>query len=144
MKIFLLLILSAVVAFAQNAIYFPSIKVGDVNSNSKTNTGSVVIRTNFISGQLYTNTFGLPVTVYATFHLTNAAVNGFSQVDLVVGGIRTNSIAESTITTIVARWTRRQVVDTVLAGEQYYFTNRSSGSGNAVTVVAGSGAIVIP
>lgn len=98
-----------------------------------------ITRTNFISGQRYTNLLNRAVMVSITAHLTNA-VSGVSQMSLVVGN-STNTFASGT-TNAPTGFRRGQLFDYVNAGEVYFFTNLSTGAGNSASVVPGSGILV--
>jgi len=105
-------------------------------------TNLPMTRTNFISGRRYTNTIGSAALLLATIHLTNPAVAGVAQMDLVVEGVRTQSVAQSSLATSLAVWSRRQVFEVVNTNEVYFFTNRSTGANSGATIVAGTGVVL--
>jgi hypothetical protein len=125
------------------------------NSNGTTNyalsavavltniTTSVLLQTNFISGQLYTNNYGTPLLVNALANNTVAAVNGDSELAIYViaspanGGV-TNYVSYGTTIGVTIAMTYTNVLSAfVPTNAIYYFTNLSSGAGNSATVSAG-------
>jgi hypothetical protein len=103
---------------------------------------SVLIQTNFIDGQRYTNTYGWPLMINATVVLNTAAVVGAANESLciqaspAVGGI-TNLCAISTLTTSAVLHYTNQIGGYVPTNAIYWFTNLSTGSGNSATVNGG-------
>ncbi len=118
---------------------------------SQLNTGTVplaqlplplLIQTNFIDGQRYTNNYGWPLMIDATIALNTAAVAGSANESLciqsspIVGGI-TNICAISTLTTSAALHYTNQISGFVPTNAIYWFTNLSTGTGNSGAVNGG-------
>lgn len=103
----------------------------------------IIIQTNFISGNLYSNTYGCGITVMAKIGNSVAAVNGASDMALVttasptIGGW-TNDISYGTTIGVTIAMTYTNVLSLfVPTNSVYYFTNLSSGAGNSASVVGG-------
>ena len=105
---------------------------------------AILTRTNFISGQRYTNGTGRILTASMTVHLTNAAVLGVAQMDMVISGIRTNTFSSSSLLTSLAGYSRGMLSDIINTNEVFWFTNTSTGVGNGATPVSGSGIMFAP
>jgi hypothetical protein len=115
---------------------------GASGTNGINGTQATMTRTNIISGQRYTNLANRIAQVMVTVHLTNAAVNGVSQMDLVTS-TSTNFASHSTITTIAANFARVALGGFVETNGFYFFTNRSVGANNNATIVPGSGIVTL-
>lgn len=96
-----------------------------------------LITTNFISGQLYTNTYGRIIEVSAGAVLSPASVSGTVAMWLSSSGYQTNYYSEGTIVgTIVAPMTNTICLK-IPPGNTWVFTNMSSGTGNSALLLAG-------
>jgi hypothetical protein len=102
----------------------------------------VIIQTNFIDGQRYTNNYGWPLMINASVVLNTAAVTGSANESLCieaspsVGGV-TNLCAISTLTTSAALHYTNHIGGFVPTNAIYWFTNLSTGSGNSASVTGG-------
>jgi len=97
-----------------------------------------IVNTNFISGKLYTNSYGNPIQISAMVGLTVAAVSGDASMSLQVPGSVTNVCGMSTlITSIAMTYTNAIPTTFVPSGSSYVFTNLSTGAGNSATVSGG-------
>jgi hypothetical protein len=102
----------------------------------------VLMQTNFIDGQRYTNTYGWPLMIEATIILNTAAVAGSAnesfciQASPAVGGF-TNVCAISTLTTSAALHYTNHISGFVPTNAIYWFTNLSTGTGNSGAVNGG-------
>lgn len=105
-------------------------------SGSGTN-GVTLINTNFISGNLYTNTYGYPIFVLSPVAITEAAVVGNSTIQLQVPGATTNQLSASTLITSIAGSITNIVAASVASGGTYVFTNLSTGAGNGSSIPNG-------
>lgn len=100
--------------------------------------GLVVISTNFISGQLYTNLTGSAALVQGLISLTTAAVTGDAEMDLQMSGANTNSFGISTTVAVSLAMNYTNLLSGVVSnGGTFVFTNRSSGAGNTATLSQG-------
>lgn len=95
------------------------------------------MRTNFISGQLYTNTYGGPIQVSAKVALGVAAVSGNAVMSLEMAGNETNQVGMSTLVTSIAMTYTNMMLGIVTNNGTYVFTNKSSGAGNTSTLIGG-------
>lgn len=106
-------------------------------SGGNTN-GLVVISSNWISGQLYTNLTGSAAIVSSLVSLTTAAVTGDADMDLQISGANTNRFGISTTVAVtLAQSYTNLLVGVVSNGGTFVFTNLSSGSGNTATLSQG-------
>lgn len=102
----------------------------------------VLIQTNFIDGQRYTNNYGWPLMINATVVLNTAGVVGAVnesfciQASPAVGGI-TNVCAISTIAASGVLHYTNHIDGYVPTNAIYWFTNLSTGSGNSASVNGG-------
>lgn len=99
----------------------------------------IITQTNFLSGVLYNNASGRPLTVKATAVLTAAAVSGNSTLELRVGivGTTTNYVTTQTGAAVITGADKYPIMIDVPIGASYTFTNTSSGAGNSATVSGG-------
>lgn len=117
--------------------------INSVSNNTTANVGIAVkspqtIRTNFISGQFYTNTYPKDINVSATITNVEAAVAGTTMHDLwvfVQGAANvtgtTNSCGSQSLGTSLATTNACFLSAWVPANYVWCFTNRSAGTGNA-------------
>lgn len=96
-----------------------------------------VLNTNFISGQVYTNTSGAIQVVSSSAVLGVAAVSGNSVMALESSGNQTNFSAMSTLITSIAMNYTNLLALTVRPNDTYTFTNRSTGAGNTASIFGG-------
>jgi hypothetical protein len=116
-----------------------------VNSNQTATIAGVaeaddlVINTNFLSGFVYTNSYGGVIGVSASVSFTTAAVAGMSQLSLRAIGSATNyASALSAITGgLTGTYTNGTLSIYVPANALFTFTNTSSGSGDSTAPVGG-------
>ena len=110
-----------------------------------------VIRTNFVSGQLYTNNYGTPIEASCTITNVQAAIAGTTRFDVWVfkqGGAadisgETNSVGGQTAVTSLATTNNAGVLSIKVPPFYVYtFTNQSGGVGNAAGPRGGQ--ILIP
>lgn len=95
------------------------------------------VRTNFISGQLYVNSYGGAIGVSTKAALTMAIVSGDAALHLEIYGTETNASAEATTTLTLVGVKTNVLSGIVPAGVSYSFTNKSSGAGNSAFPVGG-------
>lgn len=96
-----------------------------------------ITETNFISGQIYTNTSGSIQVISSSATLGVAAVNGNSVMALESPGNQTNFFASSTLITSIAMSYSNYLAVAVPQGSTYTFTNRSTGAGNTASIFGG-------
>lgn len=99
--------------------------------------GMTVVNTNFISGQLYTNTYGYPIGVWSPVTVHAAAISGNAYMELQVPGTTTNRFGMTTFVTTIAMDYPASVIASVPVAGTYTFTNTSSGAGNTGALVNG-------
>ncbi len=97
-------------------------------------TGSTsLIQTNFITDQLYTNSYGRMIQVSADAALTSASVAGMAQLSLEVPGQRTNRASVLTAIGVVTGVSTNAITPCVVTNlGTYKFHNTSSGGDSAV------------
>lgn len=110
---------------------------GTANTILWASSSPQLVQTNFISGQLYTNSYGDIITVSASAVLTEAAAAGLSVLALEIPGVVTNPVAQPTAVSTLAGSVTNMIYGMVPAGGTYSFTNKSSGAGNSATVTGG-------
>ena len=114
-----------------------------LNGGNLTNLQTILVQTNFGSGQLYTNNYGSGIVVMAKVANTVAAVTGASDISLraiasPANGGWTNSIAFGTTVAVTIAMTYTNVLSIfVPTNAVYCFTNLSTGAGNTANVVGG-------
>jgi len=153
-----LLILGCLLVVALNVVadrpfrISPTGQPGNWITNQHWNTDYLtepsVVFTNYISGQIYTNSTGRMICIRQTWSLTTSPVNGQAQVDLLVdntqsGTWNTNDSAQITTTVAVslALTDRRSLNTCVPNGGIYIFTNLTSGAGNIAVPIGQTGQI---
>jgi hypothetical protein len=96
-----------------------------------------ITQTNFISGQLYTNTNTVVITVSANAVLSETGVAGAACMSLEAAGYLTNQFGETTLITSLAVSKTNYLAMEIPIGQTYVFTNRSAGSGDGASIVGG-------
>lgn len=96
-----------------------------------------LLQTNWVSGQLYTNTYGQPIEVSGNATLTVAAVAGNATMALRITGTQTNFSSMSTLVTSIAMSYTNYLAIKVPAGGVFTWTNLSAGAGNSASVNGG-------
>jgi hypothetical protein len=124
-----------------------TINAGQVSATNFSGSGSgiqsVIIQTNFIDGQKYTNNYGVNITVSAPTSWTMTGVSGVVNESLcvqaspLVGGI-TNTCAMNTLVTSLATTSTNSPLSAfVPTNAIYWFTNLSAGTGDSASVKGG-------
>lgn len=119
--------------FFSNALEALTVTIGNP-TNTATGT---LLQTNFISGKLYTNIYGRPISISANATLTTTGVSGNSSLSLLASGYLTNAFAMSTIVTSIAMSYTNVISMVIPASQTYTFTNTSAGAGDSSSVVGG-------
>lgn len=119
--------------FFTNALEALTVTIGN-STNTATGT---LLQTNFISGKLYTNIYGRPISISANATLTTTGVSGNSSLSLLASGYLTNAFAMSTIVTSIAMSYTNVISMVIPASQTYTFTNTSAGAGDSSSVVGG-------
>jgi hypothetical protein len=86
----------------------------------------------YVLSTQYVNNSNAPIVLEADTVLTQAAVAGYVSCDLCIPGHYTNYMgAHNTTTSSIAGATTNHICQIIAPGATYYFTNLSTGSGNA-------------
>lgn len=106
--------------------------VGALVIGAATNIASfTVVNTNWISGQIYTNTTGRPILVCGSVVLTTAGVAGYSQMALQCAGSATNyATVLSAVAGLTGVMTNAMTPLVVTNSGVFAWTNTSSGAGD--------------
>lgn len=107
------------------------------NQLPATNVAFTVVQTNFVSGLIYTNFYGVPIEVSATAVLTEAAVAGTSTMEARAIGTRTNFFSLPTAIGAVTGSSQGYLSVIVPINGTYTFTNTSTGAGNTSAPLGG-------
>lgn len=95
-----------------------------------------ISKSNFVSGQLYTNPWAGPISLKANISLVGTNVAGSAAMQLWIPGVITNSKAINTSGLGVPNPQFEQLIGDVPAGGTFVFTNTSSGTGNTANLFA--------
>jgi hypothetical protein len=106
-------------------------------ANWKTTYSPGVITTNFVSGQIYTNTYGRLIEVSMNAVLTTTGVAGDASLSLIASGYRTNYCSESTLLTSLASTNTNYVAMVIPPGQTYTASNTSAGAGDSASPLGG-------
>lgn len=125
-------------AYIGNAFITNTLVAGSLIGNgsgitnlSATNIVHAAITTNFISGQFYTNNYGITIGVSGSVALTTASIAGFSQMQLQAFGNSTNySTVISAVAGLTGAMTNAMATTYVSPGNYFTWTNTSSGAGD--------------
>ncbi len=115
------------------------------NGSGLTNIAGTSVQTNWISGQLYTNTSGGDWYVRALATWTTAGVTGDAEMDLKVGaqGAALSRLSgagtSTTVAVTLSQSYSNELGGFINSGQMFAFTNSSSGAGNVSSLVTGTG-----
>lgn len=102
-----------------------------------------IIQTNFISGQVYNNTYGTAITVNGKTAQTTAAVTGDSDLSLrcdatpANGGWTNDNAIVTTVAVTLAMTYTNYISLEIPTNANWTFTNTSTGAGNTATIIGG-------
>lgn len=121
--------------FSTNNVYGGNVIM--LGSVPATNVVFSIIQTNFVSGKLYTNTYGVPILVSANATLVTTGVAGNATLSLLASTYLTNAFSVGTLLTSIAMPYTNVLSMVIPASQTYTFTNTSTGAGNSASVVGG-------
>lgn len=149
-KLSLGILLGVCVTFVMAQSYNPnfltsitSVQVVAALPTVQTNTVTMTL-TNFVSGQIYTNTTGRLIHVRAAVQITPAAIVGNASMNLKSAsqGVTLTTISGAGLATLITSLINIQTNELsgwVTNGGVFSFTNGSSGAGNNSAIIAGTG-----
>lgn len=109
-----------------------------VTNIPSTNVVFQLVQTNFVSGFVYTNFYGVPLGVNCNVRLTYAAVAGDASVDLQTNGVMACRLGSQTTASTVATTNEVSLSWIVPVGATYSISNGiTAGAGDAVLILAG-------
>lgn len=101
-----------------------------------------IIRTNFLTGTSYSNSYATAINVSAMAASTEAGVVGVTRLDLEITGQVTNTVNQITAIGGLTGGITNAISGYVPAGNLWKFVDRSSGAGNSAVVAGGQIAIL--